>query len=173
MSPPEPAVSPTSAHSGPNALAWLWLSLLLIAVDQASKLYFISVLDYGRPVPFIEGFWNWTLVHNHGAAFSLLAEASGWQRWLFSALALGISGLLVYWMYRMPRNCWHEALPYAFIIGGAIGNLIDRLRFGYVVDFVHWYWQDFHWPVFNVADASIVAGAVALVLFSLLPGARR
>jgi len=162
-----------SARTAPiltaNALVWLWLSLVLILLDQASKLYFIAVLDYGRSVPVIEGFWNWTLVHNHGAAFSFLAGASGWQRWFFSALAVGISLLLVYWLRQMPRSHWREALPFALIIGGAIGNLIDRLRFGYVVDFIHWYWRDFHWPVFNIADASIVAGAVSLVVLSLLP----
>lgn len=170
-----PSAAPTTdaCATVPNALPWLWLSLLLIALDQVSKLYFIAVLDYGRSVPVIEGFWNWTLVHNYGAAFSFLADAGGWQRWFFSALALGISGLLVYWLRQLPRGHWHEALPFALIIGGALGNLIDRLRFGYVVDFIHWYWRDFHWPVFNIADASIVAGAVTLVLFSVLPGARR
>jgi len=171
-----PAVNPPNAHSAStapllsaNALVWLWLSLVLILLDQASKLYFIAVLDYGRSVPVIEGFWNWTLVHNHGAAFSFLAGASGWQRWFFSALAIGISLLLVHWLRQMPRGHWREALPFALIIGGAIGNLIDRLRFGYVVDFIHWYWRDFHWPVFNIADASIVTGAVGLVVLSLLP----
>lgn len=157
----------------PNALAWLWLSALVIALDQASKLYFLSILELGGPaIPVIDGFWEWKLAYNYGAAFSFLAGAGGWQRWFFTALALGISGLLVYWLRRMPRGYWVEALPFALIIGGAIGNLIDRVRFGYVVDFIHWYWRDFSWPVFNIADSAIVAGAVTLVVFSLF-GNRR
>jgi signal peptidase II len=163
----------SAAGSERHALPWLWLSALLIAADQASKWYFLGVLEYAQPVPVIDGFWNWKLVHNHGAAFSFLADASGWQRWFFSALAVGISVLLVHWLRRLPRDHWREALPYALIIAGALGNLVDRVRFGYVVDFVHWYWRDFHWPVFNVADSAIVVGAVMLVLLALFPGARK
>jgi signal peptidase II len=175
VSPPNtPSVSAPTEAPTRNALPWLWLSLLIIALDQASKLHFLSVLEYGGPaITVIDGFWEWTLAKNFGAAFSFLAGASGWQRWFFSALAIGISALLVYWLRKMPRSYWHEALPFALIIGGAIGNLIDRLRFGYVVDFVHWYWRDFSWPVFNVADSAIVAGAVLLVVASLFGGAHR
>lgn len=160
----------SAASSERNALPWLWLSAALVAADQASKVYFLGVLQYAVPVPVIEGFWNWKLVHNHGAAFSFLADASGWQRWFFSALAVGISVVLCHWLRRLPRGQWREALPYALIIAGALGNLVDRVRFGYVVDFVHWYWRDFHWPVFNIADSAIVVGAVMLVATSLLPG---
>lgn len=168
------ASAPTSGKAVPNALPWLWLSFVVILLDQASKLYFLSVLDYGGPaIPVIDGFWEWKLAKNHGAAFSFLAEAGGWQRWFFSLLAVGISGLLGYWLARLPRGHWREALPFALIIGGALGNLVDRLRFGYVVDFVHWYWQAYSWPVFNLADSAIVAGAVSMVVFSLLPGSRR
>lgn len=170
---PSPALSPDSAAALPNALTWLWLSAVLIVLDQASKWYFLGVLQYAQPIPVVEGFWNWKLVYNYGAAFSFLADAAGWQRWFFSALAVGISGVLIAWLRRLPRGHWQEALPFALIIGGALGNLIDRLRFGYVVDFVHWYWRDFHWPVFNVADAAISVGAVSLIVFSLLPGARK
>ena len=166
--------APTAASAGPNALAWLWLSAVVIVLDQASKLYFLSILEYGGPtIPVIDGFWEWQLAKNHGAAFSFLAGASGWQRWFFSALAIGISGLLAYWLRKLPRGHWREALPFALIIGGALGNLIDRVRFGYVVDFVHWYWREHSWPVFNLADSAIVAGAVLLVVATFLPGARR
>ncbi len=169
--------SPVSSSSPPvavSALPWLWLSLLVIVLDQASKLYFLGRLELGSPpIPVIEGFWEWKLAYNFGAAFSFLAGASGWQRWFFSALAIGISVLLVFWLRKMPRNYWQEALPFALIIGGAIGNLIDRLRFGYVVDFIHWYWRDFSWPIFNIADSAIVVGAVLLVVASFHPGARR
>ncbi|WP_051282943.1 signal peptidase II [Silanimonas lenta] len=175
MSPADPVpATERPAAVRPNALVWLWLSLFVLLLDQASKHYFLSVLDYGGPaIPVIEGFWEWKLAKNHGAAFSFLAAAGGWQRWFFSLLALAISGLLAYWLARLPRGHWREALPFALIIGGAIGNLVDRLRFGYVVDFIHWYWQAYSWPVFNLADSAIVAGAVSMVLFSLLPGGRR
>jgi len=117
----------------------------------------------------IEGFWNWTLVHNYGAAFSFLADAGGWQRWFFTILAFGITGVLVAWLARTPRGDWRTALPFALVIAGALGNVIDRIRYGYVVDFVDWYlgFTDLpHWPAFNVADACIVGGAIGLVLFS-------
>ncbi|GGA71167.1 lipoprotein signal peptidase [Arenimonas soli] len=150
----------------PNALAWLGLSAVLVVVDQWSKWLAMAKLEYGKPVPFIEGFWNWTLVHNYGAAFSFLSNAGGWQRWFFTVLAFGISAGLVVWLARTPRSDWRTALPFALVIAGAIGNVIDRIRFGYVVDFVDWYAGTWHWPAFNVADSAIVVGAVLMVLFS-------
>lgn len=150
----------------PNALPWLALSLLLIGLDQWTKAIAVARLAYGEPVPFIEGFWNWTLVHNYGAAFSFLSSAGGWQRWFFTVLAFGITALLVFWLARTPRSDWRTALPFALVVAGAIGNVIDRLRFGYVVDFVDWYVGTWHWPAFNLADSAIVVGAVLLVLFS-------
>jgi signal peptidase II len=153
----------------PNALSWLGLSVVLIALDQFTKWLAITRLEYLRPVPFIDGFWNWTLVHNYGAAFSFLSDAGGWQRWFFTGLAFVITGVLVAWLARTPRGDWRTALPFALVIAGAIGNVIDRIRFGYVVDFVDWYlgFTDLpHWPAFNVADACIVGGAIGLVLFS-------
>jgi len=152
-----------------NALPWLGLSLLLIGLDQWTKQLALDHLVLHQPVPLIEGFWNWTLTFNEGAAFSLLSSGSGWQRWLFSGLAIGISALLVFWLSRIPRNDWRQALPFALIIGGALGNLIDRLRHGHVVDFVDWYWRDWHWPAFNIADSAIVAAAVALIIFGFAP----
>ncbi|GAB2658831.1 signal peptidase II [Arenimonas aestuarii] len=154
------------ASPRPNALAWLGLSGVLVALDQWSKWLAMATLEYGNPVPFIEGFWNWTLVHNFGAAFSFLSDAGGWQRWFFTVLAIGISAGLVVWLARTPRSDWRTALPFALVIAGAIGNVIDRIRFGYVVDFVDWYLGTWHWPAFNVADSAIVVGALLLVLFS-------
>ena len=154
------------ARPKPNALSWLALSAVLIAVDQWSKGLALAKLEYLTPVPVFEGFWNWTLVYNYGAAFSFLSDAGGWQRWFFSGLAVVISSVLVFLLARTPRADWRTALPYALVISGALGNLVDRLRYGYVVDFVDWYWGSYHWPAFNVADAAIVAGAVGLVLFS-------
>lgn len=150
----------------PDATAWLGLSALLIAADQASKWLAVAKLEYARPVPFIDGFWNWTLVHNYGAAFSFLSDAGGWQRHFFSVLAVLISTGMVLWLRTTPRSDWRTALPLALVVSGALGNLVDRLRFGYVVDFVDWHWRGHHWPAFNIADSAIVAGALCLVLFS-------
>jgi signal peptidase II len=150
----------------PNALSWLGLSALLILADQWSKAWATASLVYRQPVPVIDGFWNWTLVHNYGAAFSFLSDAGGWQRWFFSGLAVVISAALAVVLARTPRSDWRTALPFALIIAGALGNLVDRVRYGYVVDFVDWYYGSHHWPAFNVADSAIVVGAVLLVLFS-------
>lgn len=147
----------------PNALVWLALSAVLIALDQWTKHLAVEHLVFGQPVPFIDGFWNWTLAHNTGAAFSFLAGAGGWQHFVFVALALVITAVLTYWLARTPRAAWQSALPFALIVAGAIGNVIDRLRFGYVVDFVEWYVGQYSWPVFNVADSCIVVGAILLV----------
>jgi len=146
---------------------WVWLSMFppLIALDQWTKHLATTHLEYLIPEPVVRGL-NWTLVHNEGAAFSFLSEAGGWQRWFFSALAVIVSLLLVYWLRREPRTDWRQCAPFALIISGAIGNLIDRLRFGYVVDFVQVYYSKWSWPAFNVADSAICVGAVMLVLLS-------
>ena len=155
-----------------NALPWLWLSGLLIGLDQASKWLAVASLPYQVQVGFIPGFWNWHLTHNTGAAFSFLANAGGWQHGFFIALATLISVVLAVALRRVPREDWRNAFPFALIIAGALGNLVDRLRFGYVVDFVEWYVGDFYWPVFNVADSCIVVGATLMILFSLRPAAK-
>jgi len=153
----------------PNALPWLLLSLLVIAFDQWTKHVALAGLEPYSPLAVIPGLLNWTLAFNPGAAFSFLAGADGWQRWFFSALAIGVSLVLAAWLSRTARRDWRNAAPLALIIGGALGNLIDRLRFGHVVDFVQVYWRDWAFPAFNVADSAISVGAVMLILFSLLP----
>nr|WP_225444607.1 signal peptidase II [Pseudomarimonas arenosa] len=151
-------------------MPWLGLSLLIILLDYLSKQWALDTLTMHSPVPVIEGFWQWTLTFNYGAAFSFLSEHGGWQRWLFSGLAIVLSALMTYMLSRTGRGDWKQALPLALIIGGAIGNLIDRIRYGYVVDFVDWYWRDYHWPAFNVADSAIVAGAIGLAVFGFVGG---
>ena len=151
-----------------NALPWLWLSALLIGLDQASKWLAVTSLPYQQQVDFIPGFWNWHLTHNTGAAFSFLANAGGWQHGFFIALATLISVVLAFALRRVPREDWRNAFPFALIIAGALGNLVDRLRLGYVVDFVEWYVGDFYWPVFNLADSCIVVGAVLMVVYSMV-----
>ena len=155
------------ARPRPSALSWLWVSLLLVLADQATKQLALSTLSLHAPVAVIEGWLNWTLIYNYGAAFSFLGDASGWQRWFFSGLALVISVVLGTWLSRVPRNDWRQAAPFALIIGGAIGNLVDRLRFGYVVDFIDVHHSGWHFPAFNVADSAISVGAVLLILFGL------
>ena len=151
-----------------NALPWLWLSALLIGLDQATKWLAVASLPYQQQVGFIPGFWNWHLTHNTGAAFSFLANAGGWQHGFFIALATLISVVLAVALRRVAREDWRNAFPFALIIAGALGNLVDRLRFGYVVDFVEWYVGSFYWPVFNLADSCIVVGAVLMVFYSLM-----
>lgn len=154
-----------------NALAWLLLSAVVIAGDQMSKAWVLHNLDPGVPVPVVPGFWNWYRTTNPGAAFSFLSDAGGWQKYLFLVLALGISGLLVSWMAKLPRKAWLTAASYALVIGGALGNAIDRLiHDGHVIDFIQWYVKNHYWPSFNVADSAICVGVAGIVLAGLLPG---
>ena len=162
-----------TARPRPNALVWLLLSLAVIVLDQWSKAWVLSSLPEYTAVPVIEGFWNWYRTYNTGAAFSFLAGAGGWQLWLFTGLAVAISGLLGWWLWRTPRGDWRQALPYALVIGGALGNVIDRLIHGHVIDFIQWHWRGHYWPAFNIADAAIVGGAIGIAEFGLLDGKRK
>jgi signal peptidase II len=148
----------------PNALSWLLLSLLVIGLDQLTKHLALSELQPYVPHAVIPGFLNWMLAFNPGAAFSFLADQDGWQRWLFALLAVGVSAVLALWLARLPRGDWRNALPLALIIGGALGNLIDRLRFGHVTDFIQVYYREWAWPAFNIADSAICVGAVLLIV---------
>jgi signal peptidase II len=158
-------------HPKPNALPWLLLSLLVIGLDQLTKIWALHALQpAGMPHPVIPGFLNWTLAFNTGAAFSFLAQSDGWQRWFFVVLALVISAVLVVWLARTARRDWRTALPLALIVGGALGNLIDRLHAAQVTDFIQVYHQQWSFPVFNVADCGISVGAVLLILFGFRSG---
>ena len=155
----------------PNALPWLLLSLAVIALDQWSKFWALHALQpAGLPHPVVPGLLNWTLAFNTGAAFSFLADSTGWQRWFFVVLAVVICSVLVVWLARTARRDWRTAAPLAMIIGGAIGNLIDRLHGPAVTDFIHVYFRQWSYPVFNLADCAITVGAVMLVLFGLVAG---
>jgi signal peptidase II len=157
----------------PNALAWLVLSTIVVALDQATKAIAIAHLQPRIAQPVIPGFLNWTLTFNPGAAFSFLSGADGWQRWFFTALAIVIGIVLIAWLARTRRGDWRTALPLALIVGGAIGNLVDRLRFGQVTDFIQVYHQQWAWPTFNLADSAISVGAVLLIVFGLGGGKGR
>ena len=157
-----------TAQTSRSALSWLALSAIVIVADQITKAIVIHLLEPQVPHAFIPGLMNWTLAYNTGAAFSFLAGAEGWQRWFFSLLAIVVSALLARWLAQTPRRDWRTALPLALVIGGALGNLIDRLRIGHVTDFIQVYYRDWAFPSFNVADSAISVGAVLLLWFGLL-----
>ena len=144
--------------------AWRWyiLALVVIVLDQISKHWVSAALTYGEPVVFTP-FFNFTLLHNPGAAFSFLSDAGGWQRWFFTVVAAVVSVVLVIWLARVSEKRY-EALALALILGGAIGNLYDRVVLGYVVDFIVVHYQDYYWPAFNIADSAITVGAALLIL---------
>ncbi len=146
-------------------LKYLWLSLVVIIADQISKTVMVNWLDLYETVPVLP-FFNLTMAHNTGAAFSFLAGAGGWQRWFFVVLAAVISAVLIIWMRRLAQTAKLEAISLALIIGGAIGNVLDRLIYGYVIDFIDVYAGSYHWPAFNVADSAICIGAVLLIIDS-------
>ncbi len=146
-------------------LAWLWLSVLVIVLVQASKHYFETNFRLYQKVEVIPDYFAWTLAYNTGAAFSFLADHSGWQRWLFAAIAVGVSAVLVVWLKRLkPSESW-LAVALALVLGGALGNLYDRIVLGHVVDFILVHWQNrWYFPAFNIADSAITVGAVMLAL---------
>jgi signal peptidase II len=146
-------------------LKWLWLSILAIVLDQASKL----LIDYSMVLYqsiAITPFFNLTYVHNTGAAFSFLSEAGGWQRWFFAGLAIVISGILAVWLLKLKPQEKLLAVALSLVLGGAIGNLIDRVAYGYVIDFLDFYYNDWHFAAFNIADSAISLGVGLMLLES-------
>jgi signal peptidase II len=143
-------------------LKWLGLSLLALVLDQASKLLVDSTMQLYQSIPLLP-FFKLTYVHNTGAAFSFLSEAGGWQRWFFAGLALVISVVIAVWLSRLEKNETLLAVALSLILGGAVGNLIDRLAYGYVIDFLDVYYGTWHWPAFNIADSAITLGVVLML----------
>ncbi|BES69978.1 signal peptidase II [Marinobacter nanhaiticus D15-8W] len=146
-----------------SPLNWLWLAAVVIALDLGTKALASSMLSYGEPVPVLP-FFNLTLLHNTGAAFSFLAGEAGWQRWFFIGLAAVVSVVLVRWLVTLKSNERWMACAIALILGGAIGNVYDRVIHGYVVDFIHFYWNQYHFPAFNLADTAITVGAIMMIV---------
>ncbi len=146
-------------------LKWLWLSLLALILDQVSKLAIVGSMELYQSIPVIP-FVNLTYVHNTGAAFSFLSEAGGWQRWFFASLAAVISVVITIWIARLKQHETLLAVALALVLGGAIGNLIDRLAYGYVIDFIDIYVDSWHWPAFNIADSAITVGVVLMLVDS-------
>ncbi|TGN38452.1 signal peptidase II [Marinobacter confluentis] len=146
-----------------SKLRWLWLAGLVIVLDLGTKAMATAMLTYAVPVPVMPSF-NFTLLHNTGAAFSFLAGESGWQRWFFVTLAAVVSVILFRWLKSLkPDETW-SAIAIVLILGGALGNVYDRVVHGYVVDFLHFYWNDYHFPAFNIADTAITIGAGMMIL---------
>jgi len=141
------------------------IALLVVLLDLYTKDLATQALVYGRPVEIFPWF-NLTLQHNTGAAFSFLSDAGGWQRYFFSVVAIVISGVLVIWVFKLDRNQWFLALSLCLILGGALGNLWDRLTLGYVVDFISVHYGGKYFPAFNIADSAISVGAVCMLLES-------
>ncbi len=142
---------------------WLGVALVIIALDQWTKTLASSQLSYGVPLEVLPVF-NLTLLHNTGAAFSFLADAGGWQRWFFAILSAVVSVVLVVWLSRLKAEEKLLAASLAFILGGAVGNLWDRLLLGYVVDFIQVHYQSHYFPAFNIADSAITIGAGLMIL---------
>ena len=141
------------------------LALAVAIADQFSKWWILQHFRPGEVLPVLPVF-NLVLTFNEGAAFSFLSDAGGWQRWFFIGLTLAVSAGLVVWISRLrPGEKW-LATALALVLGGALGNLVDRVRFGRVTDFLDFHWQDWHWPAFNLADSAITLGVLLLLLLS-------
>jgi len=155
------------AKSAPGGmLRWLALAFIIVLLDQFTKVLIVGYYQYGDST-YVTNFFNVVRAHNTGAAFSFLAGAAGWQRWFFTAVGLAAAGLIV-WMLRSHSGQKLFSFAMACILGGALGNVIDRVTRGYVVDFLDFHWRGMHFPAFNVADSGITIGAACLILDELL-----
>lgn len=158
----------TIPPNGKKAMVYYAIAVVVLILDQLTKVYFNTTFELYESVEIIPPVLNWTLAYNHGAAFSFLADQAGWQKWFFALLGTAVSVFLVGYLYRLPQNARLLALGFALILGGAIGNVIDRLIYGYVIDFIHVHYADvWHYPVFNIADIGICVGT-ALVVVDML-----
>ena len=149
-----------------NIGSWLTLAGVIILLDQISKWIVLGALQPGDSL-YVAPFFNWVLTFNSGAAFSFLSDAGGWQRWFFTVLALGVSVWIVS-LLRRHTSEFRLSLALTLVLGGALGNVIDRIRFGAVVDFIQWHVAGYYWPAFNVADSAITLGAILLAWDQLM-----
>ena len=163
---PDSKESPSAVKTDKREVSlgwWYLIALIVLVLDQLTKTWVIAEFYLGQR-EIITSFFNLVHVHNYGAAFSFLSDAGGWQRWFFAALSAVVSAVIIVWISRLPKTRWIESLALALILGGALGNLYDRLVLGYVVDFLDFHWSGSHFPAFNVADSGITMGAVLLIL---------
>ena len=147
-------------------LPWLGLAVMVIVLDQITKYLASRGLDLHTPVELLP-FLNLTLARNTGAAFSFLSDAAGWQRWFFTGLGSVVSAAILLWLLRLPPTARWQSGALSLIMGGALGNVWDRLQLGYVIDFIDVHYHGWHWPAFNIADSSITIGAIMLVIDAL------
>ncbi|TPV56021.1 lipoprotein signal peptidase [Aestuariibacter sp. GS-14] len=145
-----------------TGLRFLWISVVTIALDLWSKYEVMATMDLYESIQ-LAPFFNFTYVHNYGAAFSFLHGAGGWQRWFFTAIAIAVSVVILWWLKQTPKQQKLLPVAFSFILGGAIGNVYDRIAHGYVIDFLDFYVNDWHWPAFNLADSAIFVGAALLI----------
>ncbi|MES2661996.1 MAG: signal peptidase II [Pseudomonadota bacterium] len=140
---------------------WLWISVLVIVLDQITKQLVLYSLNPYQNIP-VFPFFNITLAFNKGAAFSFLAQADGWQRWFFIGIAVTVSGILLFWLRRIVKTQKCLCVSLTLIFGGAVGNVIDRIIYGHVIDFLDFYWGSAHYPAFNIADSAITLGVILM-----------
>jgi len=150
---------------------WLLLAVVVIVLDYITKQVASNLLDYGVSIEVMPMF-NWTLLHNYGAAFSFMSDQGGWQRWFFAGIAFVVSAGLIGWLLLGKEVSQWERLAIALVLGGALGNLYDRMVYGYVIDFIHVYYDVYHFPAFNIADTAISIGAAILVIDSIFMARR-
>ncbi len=156
-----------------SGVRWLWLALLIFVADIGIKLVVMNSMGYGWENRIeVLPFFNLLYVHNYGAAFSFLSDQAGWQRWFFTAIAFGVTALLSLWMRKLPASEKWNNIAYALIIGGAVGNVFDRVVHGFVVDYLDFFWGNYHWPAFNLADSAICIGA-AMIIFDGFRGNKK
>jgi signal peptidase II len=156
----------TFGTTTPTMLPWLGLALILLIADQFTKVLILGYYQLGDAT-YVTSFFNVVRVHNSGAAFSFLANAGGWQRWFFTGIGIAAT-LFILWMLKSHSGQRLFSFALACILGGAVGNVIDRMLHGYVVDFLDFHYGNWHFPAFNIADAAITVGAICLILDELL-----
>ncbi len=146
-----------------TGMRWLWIAVIAFIADLITKSMVVADMELYQSIQ-IMPFFNLTYVHNYGAAFSFLSDAGGWQRWFFTLIAVFVSGLILWWLKQTKKEQVLLPIAFSLILGGAIGNLFDRLTYGYVIDFLDFYYQGWHWPAFNIADSAIFLGAAVLII---------
>jgi len=166
--------STTLPINGNKAMMWYGIAVFAMIIDQLTKLYFEHNYQLYQTTAIIEPIFNFTLAHNHGAAFSFLADKGGWQKWLFSGLALAVSFGIMAYLRKIPQQAKLLALGLSLVLAGALGNLIERVRLGYVIDFLHvHYGNAWHFPIFNIADVAINIGVVLILIDAFLLESKR
>lgn len=155
-----------------SGLIWLVLTAVVLVLDWVTKTMVVDAMTLRQSIDVLP-FFNITYVHNYGAAFSFLSDAGGWQRHFLSAIAIIISVLLLWWLKKLPANQTRLACAYSLILAGALGNLYDRIHYGYVIDFIHVYYKDWHYPAFNIADCAICIGAGLLLIDAFMSGSKK